>query len=86
VFVKSLIQVAIGHTSRSADHAGTDIVDPVRFSPASGILPWFDRASADLAGLAWSVGGVIFAGRLIALAEVGIRKSPALARDVALLR
>jgi hypothetical protein len=60
-------------------------VHPVRFSPAPGILPWLNRASADLTGFAWSVGEVIFPGRLVALAEVGIRESLALARDVALL-
>ncbi len=58
---------------------------PVRFSPAAGVLPRFDQASADHAGLAWSVGEVIFLGGLFGLAEVGIRESPALARDIALL-
>lgn len=58
---------------------------PIRFAAAAGSLPVLDCSPAGLAGLPGGVGEVIFPRILVAFAEVGIRKSSALAPDQALL-
>ena len=62
-----------------------DVVRPLCFTASPGRLPGLDHAPAALAGLPCRVSEVIFLRMFLALVEVGIGKSPALACDIALL-
>ncbi len=71
--------------ARLVRNGWADVMRPLRFTTPPGGLPGLDRAPAGPADLSGGVGEVIFLRRLIAWAEVGICKFPALARDKALL-
>ena len=64
---------------------GADVVRPVRFTATAGRLLGLDRAAAALADFPCGMSGVIFPRMPVAFAEVGIRKSLALPRDIAVL-
>ncbi len=85
--------LAAGVPGRQVGHAnsgligndGADVVCPVRFTAAAGRLRGLDRAAAALADFPCGMSGVIFLRRPVAFAEVGMRKSLALPRDIAVL-